>query len=178
MMCAVIITSYSFARFQVTACKGRRKKDGAAGRSAHGIARKSLLSAEQTHTMPSNDLMRAIATGEHPSRGCIRIWNDETGKPGEMEYHIDSVSYDDAEKKLTLDLSQNEKVVAYGAGDIVINASKFSVKSAQKVSWFQSGIEILSYTNNGKNIVGRSAIPFKHFNTQTSANALEVYGKK
>lgn len=128
--------------------------------------------------MSSNDLMKAIATGDHPASGCIRIWNDETGKPGEIEYHLDAINYDDAEKKLTVELSNKEKVVAYGVADIRINRNTFTVKSAQKVSWFQADIEILSYTHNGKNIIGRSAIPFKHFNTQTGANALEVYAKK
>src|SRR5690606_19456309 len=110
----------------------------------------------------TTELEERFRRGELFKEGGIRIWKDETGRFGDPVYRIENLRAGSQGDSLVLELSNSEVIEISKPDGFFTGDNKFVVEKAEYVSWHQQGIRILKYINNGKNIVTKSAIPYKH----------------
>lgn len=81
----------------------------------------------------TDELLNAFTDNKVLKEGCISVFEDSIGKPGDRFSELRNLSFvDDC---LSLEFGGNEKITIKGADHIVINSKAFGIQFCKEIVW-------------------------------------------
>lgn len=88
---------------------------------------------EEFEPMKSDELLNAFTDNKVLKEGCVSVYEDSIGKPGDRFSELKRLSFlDDV---LILEFGGNEKITIKGADHIVINSKAFGIQFCEEIVW-------------------------------------------
>jgi hypothetical protein len=119
------------------------------------------------------ELIQKFNDGKTIKFGCISVWNDSIGRPGDNIYTLSEVKYLEVPGILLFSFKKNS-ISLRNFKKILINNRMICIEFAEEIKWEEPDVELL-YNNVDNNIVCK-LIRGKHtFSTSIFERAFMFY---
>lgn len=106
--------------------------------------------------------------------GCISVWGDEIGKPGDNFYSLNNVSYDENAKELTLHFGSDNIITINNPGFLSIESNSWRINTADRIRW-KSRLSEVDYVQENGVILAKNIYGNKICRNNNNAPAFEFY---
>lgn len=120
----------------------------------------------------TNDLIVAFEDGNTIKSGCISIYEDSIGKPGDRFIEIKNLLVKG--DKLVFEFENNEQVIIKKPVHIVINEKVIGVLSCEELDWISKALH-LRYAKINNKIHPTALTGEHHFSTKENSQSFLFY---
>lgn len=97
------------------------------------------------HSISVAELIKEFKVGNLIKQGCISIFNDSIGKPGDRTVELTNVGMDS--DKLIFEFGKYEKIILNEPNNIVINSKVIGVQNCREIRWHLKDLELKYFIN-------------------------------
>jgi hypothetical protein len=110
-------------------------------------------------SIETNQLILAFKNGTTIRSGCISVFEDSIGKPGDRLVELKKISEDD--DNIIFEFENNERIIIKNPTHIVINEKVVGIQNCEKAKWLKNDLS-LEYTKDN-DLVKTEVIEGEHF---------------
>lgn len=123
-------------------------------------------------SIESSDLISAFKNGKTITIGCISVFEDSIGKPGDRFVSLKGVFYEN--DYLVFEFDNDENVIIEKPSHIVVNDKVIGVNSCESIKWNTKELSLF-YQKKAEDLITETIQGEHFFRTKENASAMLFY---